>query len=117
MDNLTTDWIDAATAQLNAQKLNKDQDNAIVNLFEICAENPSRAFNVICEILETNPRKDVLGYLGAGPLEDLLLKNCEYIDIAIERTKNITLLKECLAHVNLDKEDCPNSQTLYDFLE
>jgi hypothetical protein len=115
MDSLTHNWLDAATIQLNKQELNKDQDDAIVQLFEVCSDDPKRAFNVICEILACNPRKDVVGYLGAGPLEDLLIHHCEYIDIVIEKTNSIELLEECLEHVNLETEDCEEAEKLHAF--
>lgn len=116
MDSLTHNWLDAARIQLNKQKLTNNQNDAIAELFEVCSDDPQRAFNVICEILACNPRKDVVGYLGAGPLEDLLIHHCEFIDIVIEKTNSIDLLKECLEQVNLDNEDCDEAEKLHAFL-
>lgn len=117
MENLSTNWINAAAAQIDGENLDDNQNNSIVELFEICADDPNRAFKVICQILSTNPRKDILGYLGAGPLEDLLKKHCDYIDIAVKEAENVKLLRDCLEHVYMDPEDCPNAQKLNDFLE
>ncbi len=116
-DSLTQSWLNAATAQLDKQKLSKEQDDAIVQLFEVCSTEPERAFQVICEVLASDPRMDLVGYLGAGPLEDLLVNHCEYIDIVIEEAKSAKLLKECLEQVNLEAEDCADAQKIHDFLE
>jgi hypothetical protein len=117
MDDLVANWIDATVAQINGKDLNKKQNDSIIELLEICTNNPSRAFKIICQILATNPNKKVLGCLGAGPLEDLLIQHCDYIDKSIEEVVNTKLLRDCLEHVNMDPEDCPNAQNLYDFLE
>jgi hypothetical protein len=117
MDDLVLKWVNAAIAQIDGEELDDIQNNSIVELFDICSDDPSRAFNVICQILATNPREDVLGYLGAGPLEDLLINNCDYIDKAIEEVENTKLLRGCLEHVNMEIEDCSNAKTLYDFLK
>jgi hypothetical protein len=116
MDNLITLWISAASAQLDKLDLSEEQNDAIVELFDLCSENAEKAFEVICEILRRKPREDIVGYLGAGPLEDLLIKNCEYVDIVIERSDTVKLLMNCLEVVNIDTEDCAEASTNHDYI-
>ncbi len=117
MDELVFNWVNATTAQIDGKDLDDRQSDSIADLYDICADDPNRAFEVICQILATNPRKDVLSCLGAGPLEDLLTNHCDYIDKAIKEAENTKLLKDCLGYVNIDLEDCSNVQNLYNFLE
>ena len=117
MEKLVVDWILATEAQVEGKHLNEKQSNSIVELLELCTHNPSIAFSVICQLLATNPREKVIGCLGAGPLEDLLIQHCHFIEKTIEEAAKNKLLKKCLEYVNVDQEDCPNAQKLYDFLK
>ena len=117
MDDLASNWINATIAQIDDKELTEKQNDSIVELLEICTDNPSKAFRIICQILSTNPNKKVLGCLGAGPLEDLLVQHCDYIEKSIEEAVSTKLLRDCLEYVNMDPEDCPNAQKLYDFLK
>lgn len=117
MDSLVDRWIDATKAQIDGKDLNEKQNDSVVEMLEICTKNPSRGFTIICQILAKHPNKKVLGCLGAGPLEDLLIQHCDYIDKSIEEIENTKLLRDCLEYVNMDLEDCPNAQNLHDFLK
>ncbi len=98
--------------------LTNEQESTIIDLLEACSEKPDRAFWYILEILELNPNEAIIGYLGAGPLEDLLLKHGDkFIDKIIKEAANNTLLFKCLSYVDLDTEDFARADEIYSFLE
>ncbi len=114
--SISNDWIAAAEAQLSGQSLTQEQDDTIVRLLELCADDPAKAFVAISGIVQLDPRLEILNYLGAGPLEDLLIKHCEYLEVLIAKARQDRRFRQCLSHVNLDNEDCPNAQILHNYL-
>jgi hypothetical protein len=72
---------------------------------------------VILNIIEQNPSEHVLNYLGAGPVEELLVKYPEYLEKLIAMTPNASALKKCLSHVNYDDEDGLDTDMLNKFLD
>ena len=114
--DLVTEWIGAAEAQLDRRTLEASQENAIIRLFELAAQEPDSALKIIYAIVQRKPRSDVLNYLGAGPIEELLVKHCEYLNEFISRARSDSLLKQCLSHVNLEVDDCADAPDLQRFL-
>jgi len=115
--NLDIEWISAAKIQLNKEQLSGKEEDTIVELLELCSDEPEVALNVIYKIIERHPSIDILRYLGAGPLEDLIVKNCHFLNELIDKAKENSQVRECLSFVNLNEDDCSNSKDLSNFLE
>ena len=113
--NLAINWITAKQAQILGKSLSEKEENAVINLLEQCSYEPDNAVEVILEIIEQNPSELVLHYLGAGPVEELLVKYPEYLEKLIAMTPNTSALKACLSHVNYD-EDGLDAEMLNKFL-
>lgn len=114
--NLAINWVEAASAQLSGEELKSDQENAIIRLLELSSEEPDEALTVIYEIVRRKPDLKIINYLGAGPLEELLVKHCDYLEAIISHAEHDELLRQCLAHVNLELEDCANAYKLHQFI-
>lgn len=113
--SLATDWLKSAELQLKSGLIKDSYEGPIVDLLELCSQSPRNALDVIYEIISTNPSEEILGYLGAGPLEEILVSNCEkFIDELIDRSKNDKRLLFCLRSVDLDDSGCVHAQKLYD---
>jgi hypothetical protein len=70
------DWIDSALwLHAHGAKEVPDAEElvAYLDLIDCATQEPERAWSTICEICELPEAKDVLGLVGAGPLEDLLM--------------------------------------------
>ncbi|WP_020564392.1 DUF6869 domain-containing protein [Methylosarcina fibrata] len=114
--NLAINWIKAKQTQILGKSLSEKEEDAIITLLEQCDYEPDNAVKVILEIIEQNPSERVLAFLGAGPVEELLVKYPEYLEKLIEMTPNTSALKECLSHVNYDDEDGLDAEMLNKFL-
>lgn len=115
--SLATNWIEATTEQLAGKSLSVEEEEAVVNLLEQVSGNPEYAFEVMLQIIEQSPSERVLNCLGAGPIEELLVKYPEYLEKLIANVSNASALKQCLLHVNYeDDEDELNINLLDDFL-
>ncbi|MEW8185259.1 MAG: DUF6869 domain-containing protein [Candidatus Thiodiazotropha endolucinida] len=115
---LATDWIKSAELQLINETIEDSYAKPIVDLLELCNLSPRKALDIIYEIISRNPSDDVIGYLGAGPLEDILTKNCEpFIDELIEKSKKDKRLLLCLRSVDLDDCDCTRAHQLHKLIK
>lgn len=101
--NLAARWIDATEAQLSGGILSSDAEQAIVELFELVTDDPNGAAKVMLQIIEQEPGERILNCLGAGPMEELLIKHPRYLNSFLRSTHDLQLLKQCLAHVNADE--------------
>jgi hypothetical protein len=52
---------------------------------ELCTSNPEVAWNAILAIAERESDENILGYLAAGPLEDLLSRHGELLIDRVEQ--------------------------------
>lgn len=114
--SLALDWVKATETQIRGETLSCENEDAIINLFELCSKNPDTAFDVIIQIISETPEEKVLNHLGAGPLESLFFKYPEYLQKFITMTPDTDALKKCLSHVNYDAEDGLDLKLLDNFL-
>lgn len=104
---LATKWVDSAKLQLFHGCIKESFEAPLVELLELCDNSPREALNVIYDIIALSPPNDVIGYLGAGPLEDILRANHElFLDEVIEKSNNDALLRLCMQSVDLDDSGC-----------
>lgn len=115
--DLETNWIEATEEQLLGNSLSGEGEEAVINLLELCLDNPDGAVEVILQIIEQKPSDRVLNSLGAGPIESLLFKHPEYLEKLIATAPNPSALKKCLLHVNTDPEDGLDMNLLKKFLD
>ena len=113
--SLAVDWIKSAEIQLKRGSLEDAYAGPIVELLDLCGTSPRKALEVIYEIISCDPSDEIIGYLGAGPLEELLIYNCEqFIDELIEKSKIDERLMLCMKSVNLDDSECTRAKEFYD---
>jgi hypothetical protein len=68
----------------------------------------------ILEVIDNTDSEWVLGCLGAGPLEDLIVARAsEYFDRITNEVKRSAKFKKALAVVNLDADDTPLYKEIY----
>ena len=115
--DLETNWIEATEEQLLGNSLSGKGEEAAVNLLELVSDNPDGAVAVILQIIEHQPSERVLNCLGAGPIENLLVKYPEYLEKLIATVPDPSALKKCLLHVNTDPEDGLDTNLLKKFLD
>jgi len=114
--DIASDWLKSTQAQLVGLSLNSESEKAIIAAFEICADNPDEAVNLISNIIEQKPNKKLLACLGAGPIEELLVKHPDYLNKLMEAIPCHAALKMCLQHVNTDEDDAIDKSMLNDFI-
>ena len=101
--------------QLQRGSIDNSFADPIVDLLELCERSPREALEVIYEILSYDPNDEIIGYLGAGPLESLLVSNCDqFIEELINRSKSSRGLLLCLKSVDLDDSECDMADFFYD---
>lgn len=101
--DFANNWIDAIEGELQGNPLNRKSEDVVVDLLELIADNPDDAFEVILQIIKQSPSERILNRLGAGPIEDLLVKHPEYLEKLINVVPDSIALKSCLTHVNADE--------------
>lgn len=114
---LAINWIKATEMQLLGNSLSSENEDAIINLFELCSHHPDDAVEVILQIIEQKPNERVLNHLGAGPIESLFFKYPNYLEKLIAMTSNASALKKCLLYVNYDDGDELDTEMLKKFLD
>lgn len=116
MNDLARMWIEAKEGQLYGKPLSDKGEDAAVHLLELVMNNPDAAFNTILEIIRLKPSEDILRWLGAGPIENLLVEKPEYLQKMINSVSDKVSLKQCLQSVDYDDEDGLDVELLEDFL-
>lgn len=113
---LAIKWIEATEAQLAAKILNEEEEQAIIKFFELAADEPVKAIEIALQVIEHVPRSSILNCLGAGPVEELLVKHPQYLDELIALAETNEKLKQCLRHVNLPENNLKGTNLLARFL-
>lgn len=114
---LAIKWIKATEAQLAAKNLNEEEEQAIIKFFELAADEPKMAIEIALQVLEYSPQRSILNCLGAGPLEDVLVKHPHCLDELIALAETNEKLRQCLSHVNLSEDNLRGANLLKRFLE
>lgn len=114
--NLANCWIVATQKQLLGEPLSNEKEEAIINLLDLIFDSPDGAFETILQIIEQQPSDRVLNCLGAGPIEELLVKYPEYLSRLIALVPNSNALRQCLLYVDYDEEDGIDINLLENFL-
>lgn len=79
---------------------------AIDEMYDLAIEDPDKLLSVITEILKVDSSQRVLGAIGAGVLEDLLVHNGDgYIDKLVDLSESNADFKKCLSFTFIDEND------------
>jgi hypothetical protein len=84
-------WI----AQNGCAEKDRDRNWSALRDYEsdLRGEDPERALAIILEVLKAEPNQNMLGYLAAGPLEDLItLDTIDMIEVEAERNERFRWL-------------------------
>lgn len=115
--NLAMKWIQATEAQLNRNNLMEEEERAIILFFELASNEPAKAIDIALQVIERGPHSNIINCLGAGPIEELLVKHPSYLDQLIVLAGKNEKIKQCLKHVDLAENDVIGLRRLADFLE
>jgi hypothetical protein len=79
---------------------------AVNELFDLAHDAPDKLLPLVIEILKVDASKTVIGALGAGVLEELLIfHGDEYVDKLAELCESNKNLEECSKLIHLDMND------------
>ena len=79
---------------------------AVNRLFDFAHDAPDELLPIVVEILKIDSSKTVVGAIGAGVLEELLVQHGDkYIDALTELCKSNKNLSICLQYIHLDMND------------
>ena len=85
---------------------------------ELTHEKPLEALVVILRIADLAETEEVLGYLGAGPIEDVMLYHGQLLIERIATEAQIhPKFKRALKTVQLEKSDTPVRERFYEIAE
>lgn len=105
MNKLITTWLQAQNVNIQSQEYD-EVGWAVDELFNLAYEKPEELLSVITNILEIDSSQRVLGAIGAGALEDLIV---HHGDRCIDKVVELSLLnKKFKAAINftyIDKND------------
>jgi hypothetical protein len=105
MNNLIKNWITAQYIDVNSNEYD-DVCWAVDELFNLAHDNPGQLLTIIEDILKMDTSPKVLGALGAGVLEDMLVYHGDsYIDKLIACAANCAAFKTALQFTFLDQNE------------
>lgn len=111
---MASKWLCAAQRQLTTGRIADADQDAIVGLLELCRDDPRSALDIIYEIVSSTSETEILEYLGAGPLEDILASNCDlFIDELIDISRSNLKLRTCMKAVEIYEEECSKADHFY----
>ncbi|HEX8988225.1 MAG TPA: hypothetical protein VF816_09695 [Rhodocyclaceae bacterium] len=115
--DLATNWIEATEAQLNRKVLGDEQEAALIELFELSSDQPGQAIKIFQKIAERAPSSSIMNCLGAGPIEELLVKHPGFLEQLITLALNSHPLQHSLMQVTLPEDDPKSVDRLREFVE
>lgn len=100
---LANNWIKAVEDEIQGRRVSADGQDARVGILQLILENPDAAADEILKIIDHKPSDRVLNRLGAGPVEELLVANPQYLERLILEASDPLALRKCLQFVNPDE--------------
>jgi hypothetical protein len=86
---------------------------AFISLDQLCENEPEEAWSVIQLLIDLSDTDDLLGDVGAGPLEDLISNHApRFVDRIEESARNSPAFKKALSRVWLSEGESPVSRRL-----
>jgi len=105
IDKLIKVWITAQEVDVDSDAYDK-VSWAIDELYNLAHDDPDKLLNIIIEILNISSSDKVIGAIGAGALEELLVHHSEkYVDKILKLSDSNDNFKKCLTVTYLDKND------------
>lgn len=105
MNELIKTWLSAQHIDVESNEYG-DVSWAVDELFDLAHDDPDKLLCIIVEILKIDATPKILGAIGAGVLEDLLVYHGnDYIDKIVELSKSDINFKACLRFTYIDKDD------------
>lgn len=105
VSELVKTWLSAQHVDVESDEY-ADVSWAVDELFDLAHDDPERLLAIIVEILSIDPSAKVIGAIGAGVLEELLVYHgSEYIDKLVQLSNSDVNFKACLEFSYIDKDD------------
>jgi hypothetical protein len=105
MNDLIATWLRAQSIEIESSEY-AEVGWAVNKLFDMAHDDPDALLTIVVNILEVDSSPKVLGAIGAGVLEDLLVHHGdEYINTMVELAERNKNFKACLRFTYLDKDD------------
>ena len=107
MSELIKTWLSAQCIDPESNEY-ADVSWAVDELFDLAHDDPDKLLANVIEILKIDSSPEILGAIGAGVLEDLLVYHGkDYIDTIIKLSKSDANFKASLHFTYIDKGDVP----------
>ena len=114
-DNLIKGWIEAQAVDVESDQYD-DVSWAIDDLYDLVYDDPEELLKTVQLILGQNSSEKVIGALGAGVIEELIVNSDELV---IEKLLDIVSsndnLKRCFKYVYVDQKDV--TPKIYDLIQ
>lgn len=108
MNKLINTWLIAQDVDVQSDEYDA-VSWAVDELFVLAHDDPNRLVSIIEEILKTSSSEKILGVLGAGVLEDLLVHNGDnVIDKIAALSKSNGSFNKALQFTYIDRNDVSN---------
>ena len=105
MEDLVQGWIKAQGVDVESDKY-EEVCWAIDKLYLLAHDKPLEALYVISKILVLDSSEQVVGALGSGAIEELLVHHSEaFIHDVVKMSKLDSNFQRCLNHTYLDEDD------------
>jgi len=115
MNKLVGAWLKAQNYYVESDEYEK-YGWAVDELYDLSYKDPAQCLNYILEILHYDSSEKVVGALGAGVIEDLLVHHAmEFIDKIVELSQQNTAFRNCLNYTFIDSDDV--TKEVYDKLQ
>jgi hypothetical protein len=105
MNDLIATWLRAQYLPIESSDY-AEVSWAVNELFDLAHDAPDKLLPLVIEILKIDASKTVIGAIGAGVLEELLIfHGDEYVDELAELCESNKNLGECSKFIHLDMND------------
>ena len=105
MINLVSTWLRAQYLPIESSEYAADSW-AVNTLFDLAHDAPDELLPIVVEILKNDSSKTVIGAIGSGVLEELLVYHGdEYIDTLTELCESNKNLSACTQYIHLGVSD------------
>lgn len=105
MSELIKTWLSAQSIDVESNEY-ADVSWAVDELYDLAHDDPEKLLTNVVEILKTDSSPRILGAIGAGVLEDLLVYHGnDCIDTIVKLSKSDKNFKASLHFTYIDKDD------------
>ena len=105
MKDLIDTWLKAQEVDVESEEY-EELGWAVDYLFDLAYDSPGELLEIVEKILEKSDSETVVGALGSGPIEEMLVSNGNLVIKDVETlVENNSKFSECLKYTYIDEQD------------